>query len=108
MTQEPYIPTNIFIPTKLNGGLKEEWLELPSSKGNHVEYIRKDIHDKAMNTADEAFHEACEKIRQQIIDNACDYLFAHMTLIVSFYDEDILEYIDRSEFIKKFRKHMEE
>ena len=42
------------------------------------------------------------------IEKACNYLFSHMGLFVTFFDDDIVEDIERSEFIKKFRIAMEE
>ena len=41
------------------------------------------------------------------IEKACNYLFSHMGLFVTFFDDDIVEDIERSEFIKKFRIAME-
>ena len=56
--------------------------------------------------------EACIKGYSQAesdtIERACDWLFAHLTIIVDYYNEDIHENADRSEFIKLFRKQMEE
>ena len=46
--------------------------------------------------------------KEQMIDKACNYLFSHMGLFVTFFDDDIVEDIERSEFIKKFRIAMEE
>ena len=45
--------------------------------------------------------------KEQMITKACNYLFSHMGLFVTFFDDDIVEDIERSEFIKKFRKAME-
>ncbi len=42
------------------------------------------------------------------IDRACDTLFSVLPIIVSYYTEDIHEHADRSDFIKAFRKKMEE
>ena len=42
------------------------------------------------------------------IEKACNYLFSHMSLFVTFFDDDIVEDIERSEFIKKFRIAMED
>ena len=42
------------------------------------------------------------------IEKACNYLFSHMGLSVTFFDDDIVEDIERSEFIKKFRIAMED
>lgn len=46
--------------------------------------------------------------REEVIEKACNYLFSHMGLFVTFFDDDIVEDIERSEFIKKFRKEMED
>ena len=46
--------------------------------------------------------------KEQMIDKACNYLFSHMGLFATFFDDDIVEDIERSEFIKKFRIAMEE
>ena len=46
--------------------------------------------------------------REETIEKACNYLFSHMGLFVTFFDDDIVEDIERSEFIKKFRIEMEE
>jgi len=42
------------------------------------------------------------------IERACDWLFAHLPILVDYYNEDIHENADRSDFIKLFRKQMEE
>ena len=56
--------------------------------------------------------EACikgyERAEAETIERACDWLFAHLTILVDYYNEDIHENADRSEFIKLFRKQMEE
>lgn len=56
--------------------------------------------------------EACikgyEQAEEETIERACDWLFAHLTIIVDYYNDDIHENADRSEFIKLFRKQMEE
>ena len=46
--------------------------------------------------------------KEQMITKACNYLFSHMGLFVTFFDDDIVEDIERSEFIKKFRIAMED
>jgi hypothetical protein len=46
--------------------------------------------------------------KEQMITKACNYLFSHMGLFVTIFDDDIVENIERSEFIKKFRIAMEE
>ena len=56
--------------------------------------------------------EACvkgyEQAEEETIERACDWLFAHLPILVDYYNEDIHENADRSEFIKLFRKQMEE
>lgn len=56
--------------------------------------------------------EACikgyEQAEAETIERACDWLFAHLPILVDYYNEDIHENADRSEFIKLFRKQMEE
>lgn len=49
-----------------------------------------------------------EQAESETIERACDWLFAHLTILVDYYNEDIHENADRSEFIKLFRKQMEE
>ena len=51
---------------------------------------------------------AYEKAEKDTIEQACDWLFSHLPMLVDYYDEDIHEHADRSEFIKSFRKAMEE
>ena len=46
--------------------------------------------------------------KNAFIDKACNYLFSRMGLFVTFFDDDIVEDIERSEFIKKFRIAMED
>lgn len=56
--------------------------------------------------------EACingyEQAEAETIERACDWLFAHLPILVDYYNEDIHENADRSEFINLFRKQMEE
>ncbi len=56
--------------------------------------------------------EACikgyEQAEEETIERACEWLFAHLPILVDYYNEDIHENADRSEFIKLFRKQMEE
>lgn len=49
-----------------------------------------------------------EQAEAETIERACDWLFAHLPILVDYYNEDIYEQADRSEFIKLFRKQMEE
>lgn len=56
----------------------------------------------------EACIEGYEQAEAETIEMACDWLFAHLPILVDYYNEDIHENADRSEFIKLFRKQMEE
>ena len=42
------------------------------------------------------------------IERACEWLFSHLPILIDYYNEDIHEKADRSEFIKLFRTQMEE
>ena len=55
-----------------------------------------------------AFEAGAQWQKEQTIYKACNYLFSHMGLFVTFFDDDIVEDIERSEFIKKFRIAMED
>lgn len=55
-----------------------------------------------------AFKKGAQWQKEQMITKACNYLFSHMGLFVTFFDDDIVEDIERSEFIKKFRIAMED
>jgi hypothetical protein len=72
-------------PDKLWWSKGAVWQTNPDSK-RYIEYTRTDA----------------------FIEKACNYLFSHMGLFVTFFDDDIVEDIERSEFIKKFRIAMEE
>lgn len=54
------------------------------------------------------YQKGYEQAEAETIERACDWLFAHLTILVDYYNEDIHENADRSEFIKLFRKQMEE
>lgn len=60
------------------------------------------------HTERNAYIKGYEQAEAETIERACDWLFAHLTIIVDCYNEDIHEQADRSEFIKSFRKQMEE
>lgn len=49
-----------------------------------------------------------EQAEKDTIERACEWLFSHLPILVNYYDEDIHEKADRSEFIKLFRIQMEE
>ena len=54
------------------------------------------------------FKAGAEWQKEQTIYKACNYLFSHMGLFVTSFDDDIVEDIEKSEFIKKFRIAMED
>ena len=54
------------------------------------------------------YQKGYEQAEEETIERACDWLFAHLPILVDYYNEDIHENADRSEFIKLFRKQMEE
>lgn len=54
------------------------------------------------------FKHGYEQAEKDIIDCACQWLFSHLPILLDYYDEDIHEKADRSEFIKLFRTQMEE
>lgn len=54
------------------------------------------------------YQQGYEQAEAETIERACEWLFAHLTILVDYYNEDIHENADRSEFIKLFRKQMEE
>lgn len=53
------------------------------------------------------YQQGYEQAEADTIERACEWLFAHLTILVDCYNEDIHEKADRSEFIKLFRKQME-
>ena len=62
----------------------------------------------ADNLFREGFVNGYEQAEAETIERACKWLFAHLPILVDYYNEDIHENADRSEFIKLFRKQMEE
>lgn len=54
------------------------------------------------------FIEGYEKAEHDTIEQACKWLSSHLPIIVDFYNEDIRDQADRDDFIKSFRKDMEE
>lgn len=55
-----------------------------------------------------AFEAGAQWQKEQMITKACNYLFSHMGLFVTFINDDIVEDIGSCEFIKKFRIAMED
>lgn len=53
-----------------------------------------------------AFINGYEQAEKDVIDLACKWLLLHLPIIVDYYNENILEQADRSDFIKSFRKDM--
>ena len=85
-------PDIIFIPTKLSGGLKSEWQELPSSPYDEI-YVKRG------------------KIEQEIIDKFEDFMSEHFDEYIStsglaIFGADIS--FDVLRFIEDFKKYMEE
>lgn len=60
------------------------------------------------NDMRDGFKFGYEQAEAETIERACKWLFAHLPILVDYYNEDIYEQADRSEFIKLFRKQMEE
>lgn len=56
----------------------------------------------------EFYEEGYEQAEKDTIERACEWLFAHLPILIDYYDEDIYKKADRSEFIKLFRTQMEE
>ena len=54
------------------------------------------------------YTEGYDQAESDTIERACEWLFAHLPILVDYYNEDIHENADRSDFIKLFRKQMEE
>ena len=78
---------------------QEEWIKKASKHLPDGGYN----YDK-LGTAIYMFKEGYE----EAINEACEWLFGHLGLFVTYFDEEFVEEIDRSDFIKNFRKAMEE
>ena len=57
-------------------------------------------------TSDADKTRAAKFFYEQAVKDACETLFGMLPILVSYYDEDIHEHADRSEFIKAFRERM--
>lgn len=68
--------------------------------------LGKDIVAKRGNLR-RAYIHGYEQAEQDTIEMACQWLFAHLPILIDYYDEDIHKKSDRSEFIKLFRTQME-
>lgn len=55
-----------------------------------------------------AFINGYETAEHDTIERACKWWFSHLPIIVDFYNEDIHDQADRDDFIRRFRKDMEE
>ena len=55
-----------------------------------------------------SFIKGYEQAEKETIDRACKWLSSQLPIIVDFYNEDIHDQADRDDFIKSFRKDMEE
>ena len=78
--------------------LVEKGYLLTTNNGEHLAEVE----------AKSLFKAGAQWQKEQLIDKACNYLFSHMGLFVTFFDDDIVEDIEKSEFIKKFRIAMED
>ena len=81
---------------------------LQEAADNYVGHAPEIDEDLSCFTKRNAFIAGAKWQKEQMITKACNYLFSHMGLFVTFFDDDIVEDIERSEFIKKFRIAMEE
>ena len=81
---------------------------LKEAADNYVGHAPEIDEDLSCFTKRNAFIAGAKWQKEQIIYKACNYLFSHMSLFVTFFDDDIVEDIERSEFIKKFRIAMED
>ena len=77
-----------------------------------AEQETKEIHYLALIEANRIAREQWDKGYKQsekdTIDRACEWLFSHLPILMDYYNKDIHEKSDRSEFIRLFRKSMEE
>ena len=81
---------------------------LQEAADNYVGHAPEIDEDLSCFTKRNAFIAGAKWLKEQMITKACNYLFSHMGLFVTFFDDDIVEDIERSEFIKKFRIAMED
>lgn len=56
----------------------------------------------------QAFLHGYEQSEKETIECACKWMFSHLPIIVDYYNENIHEQADRDDFIRRFRKDMEE
>lgn len=66
------------------------------------------LYSGQMKNEREGFIKGYEQAEKETVDRACKWLFSHLPILVDYYNEDIHEKADRSEFIKLFRTQMEE
>ena len=55
-----------------------------------------------------AFKAGAEWADKTMIDRACEWLSGHLDFLSTYYDDEFIEDIDRSDIIKYFRKAMGE
>ena len=99
-----------FIDTPEVEETKEEAVSnnLEEAADNYVGHAPEIDEDLSCFTKRNAFIAGAKWQKEQMITKACNYLFSHMGLFVTFFDDDIVEDIERSEFIKKFRIAMDD
>ena len=55
-----------------------------------------------------AFKAGAEWADRNMIDKACEWLLEHSSFFVTYFDKEFIENIEISDFVKNFRKAMEE
>ena len=81
---------------------------LQEAADNYVGHAQEVDEDLSCFTKRNAFIAGAQWQKEQMITKACNYLFSHMGLFVTFINDDIVEDIESCEFIKKFRIAMED
>lgn len=99
MTDKPFVPERIYVPTKLNGALKgDKFFETPIIDG--VEYIREDVlKEEYAQKMLYVNQQSYDLGRKQAIIDACEWLKEQEEMIGVSFQED---------FIERFRKEMRE
>lgn len=82
--------------------------DLEEAADNYVGHAPEIDEDLSCFTKRNAFIAGAQWQKEQMITKACNYLFSHMGLFVTFINDDIVEDIESCEFIKKFRIAMED
>ena len=98
MTDKPFVPERIYVPTKLNGALKgDKFFETPI---DGVEYVREDVlKEEYAQKMLYANQQSYDLGRKQAIIDACEWLKEQEEMIGVSFQED---------FIERFREAMEE